>query len=117
MLSLMYMSMTIILLISIMLILNFYISKKKCMDREKSSPFECGFDPISSTRAPFSLRFYLISVIFLIFDIEIIILFPMIPSLWFSNPMNWLITSLLFSLMLIMGIFIEWKEGSLYWMK
>nr|WAK83097.1 NADH dehydrogenase subunit 3 [Janus sp.] len=117
MLMIMYVLMMITLLVMIMLTLNFIISKKKYMDREKSSPFECGFDPLSSTRSPFSLRFYLISLIFLIFDIEIIILLPMMPSLWYSNPLNWLITSMLFSLMLITGVYIEWKEGSLYWMK
>nr|UYA96525.1 NADH dehydrogenase subunit 3 [Syrista sp. 1 GYN-2021c] len=100
----------------IMILINMSISKKKMSDREKSSPFECGFDPLSSTRTPFSLHFYLISIIFLIFDIEIIILFPLIPAMWFSNPLTWMTTILMFSMILIGGLYIEWNEGSLFWM-
>nr|YP_010454788.1 NADH dehydrogenase subunit 3 [Pachycephus smyrnensis]UTY22578.1 NADH dehydrogenase subunit 3 [Pachycephus smyrnensis] len=109
--------MLIITIVLTLLILNKIISKKTLLDREKISPFECGFDPMSSTRTPFSLRFYLISIIFLIFDIEIIILFPLIPAMWFSHPKIWLISFFLFSLILIWGIYIEWNEGSLFWMK
>nr|WAK83084.1 NADH dehydrogenase subunit 3 [Janus sp.] len=117
MIMIIYIIMSIMLIILIMFSLNMLISKKKMMNREKSSPFECGFDPLSSTRTPFSLRFYLISIIFLIFDIEIIILFPMIYSLWHSNTYIWLITSMIFTTLLIMGLFMEWKQGALYWIK
>nr|YP_010596815.1 NADH dehydrogenase subunit 3 [Stenocephus fraxini]WAK85074.1 NADH dehydrogenase subunit 3 [Stenocephus fraxini] len=110
-------SLMIIIIIMIMLTLNFIISKKKMSDREKSSPFECGFDPLNSARNPFSLRFYLISLIFLIFDIEIIILFPLIPTMWFSNPLTWITNFFIFTFILILGIYIEWNEGSLFWMK
>nr|QDI94017.1 NADH dehydrogenase subunit 3 [Tuxedo flavicollis] len=91
------------------------ISKSAQMNREKMSPFECGFDPKSSSRIPFSSQFFLIAVLFLIFDIEIVIILPMIISLKNSNMMNWFITSSLFIMILILGLYHEWKNGILEW--
>nr|QDI94043.1 NADH dehydrogenase subunit 3 [Tuxedo sp. ph57] len=93
------------------------ISKKSYMDREKMSPFECGFDPKSSSRIPFSSQFFLIAVLFLIFDIEIVIILPMVISLKTSNMMTWFITSSTFIMILILGLYHEWKNGILDWSK
>nr|AML26672.1 NADH dehydrogenase subunit 3 [Ptiliidae sp. BMNH 1274726] len=109
-------AMFIILLISmIIMTLASILSKKSFMDREKSSPFECGFDPLSSARMPFSLSFFLIAIIFLIFDIEITLLLPMIVILNTSKMINFMMLMLTFLLILIGGLFHEWNQGILNW--
>nr|YP_002265516.1 NADH dehydrogenase subunit 3 [Sphaerius sp. BT0074]ACF35088.1 NADH dehydrogenase subunit 3 [Sphaerius sp. BT0074] len=100
----------------IVMILASILSKKTFMDREKNSPFECGFDPKSSARIPFSLHFFLIAVIFLIFDVEITLLMPMITILNISNAHTWLMTSFFFLLILLIGLYHEWNQGALNWM-
>nr|AYW52368.1 NADH dehydrogenase subunit 3 [Nitidulidae sp. 1 ACP-2013] len=106
----------IIMMIGLILtILLNLISKKTFSDREKSSPFECGFDPKNSARLPFSLHFFLIAIIFLIFDVEITLLLPMIMSLKISNLMNFSIMSTSFILILLIGLYHEWNQGALNW--
>ena len=65
------------------IIIAFILSIRRSKDRDKISPFECGFDPIKTARIPFSTRFFLLAVIFLVFDIEIVLLIPicLAPSL------------------------------------
>nr|YP_009351267.1 NADH dehydrogenase subunit 3 [Nasutitermes arborum]AQP29077.1 NADH dehydrogenase subunit 3 [Nasutitermes arborum] len=105
---------TLILSATIM-ILATLISKKINEDREKSSPFECGFDPKNSARLPFSSRFFLIAVIFMIFDVEIALLLPMPITMLTSNMKSWMIVSSAFLLILIIGLYHEWNQGSLEW--
>nr|QDI93355.1 NADH dehydrogenase subunit 3 [Rubeospineus bicorniger] len=111
MLSLM-MAMSISMLL---MMVCFIISKKSYMNREKMSPFECGFDPKSSSRIPFSSQFFLIAVLFLIFDIEIVIILPMILTINTSSMVKWFTTATLFIIVLIMGLYHEWKNGILEW--
>nr|YP_010040995.1 NADH dehydrogenase subunit 3 [Eclipophleps carinata]QOZ41929.1 NADH dehydrogenase subunit 3 [Eclipophleps carinata] len=91
------------------------LSKKLINDREKSSPFECGFDPKSSARMPFSLRFFLIAVIFLIFDVEIALILPIVIIMKTSNIMMWTMSSTFFILILLGGLYHEWNQGALKW--
>nr|YP_010953266.1 NADH dehydrogenase subunit 3 [Archichauliodes diversus]WMQ76526.1 NADH dehydrogenase subunit 3 [Archichauliodes diversus] len=115
MLSLTILAIMFIMISLILMILANILSKKSFIDREKSSPFECGFDPISSARMIFSLRFFLIAVIFLIFDVEIALLLPLITIMNFSNLFIWFVTSLLFLLILLIGLYFEWTQGALNW--
>jgi len=99
----------------ILLLLGKRVRQKFLADREKFSPFECGFSPKFLARLPFSIRFFLIAIIFLVFDVELILIFPIIPS--FSE------NSLIFNLaggggiiiILILGLGHEIFQGSLSW--
>nr|AZL93219.1 NADH dehydrogenase subunit 3 [Eurytoma sp. ZJUH_2016013] len=110
------MLMLIMSILLLMMMMNFLLSKKMFKNREKSSPFECGFDFMLSNRLPFSLQFYLISMIFLIFDVEITMILPMIMSFSFMKYAV-LLNFLLILIILLIGLFMEWNEGALKWFK
>nr|APX39881.1 NADH dehydrogenase subunit 3 [Clytra espanoli] len=103
-----------IITFALVVILNL-VSKTSFMDREKSSPFECGFDPKTSARLPFSLQFFLIAVIFVIFDVEIALLIPLVKSISSSNPFVFSLVSSFFIMVLILGLIHEWNQGALNW--
>nr|YP_010127722.1 NADH dehydrogenase subunit 3 [Oyamia nigribasis]QPP20249.1 NADH dehydrogenase subunit 3 [Oyamia nigribasis] len=109
------MSIIILMICFIVMLLATILSKKSIIDREKSSPFECGFDPKSSSRLPFSLRFFLIAVIFLIFDVEIALLLPLILILASSNLKVWISIGTMFLIILLIGLYHEWNQGALEW--
>nr|YP_010693093.1 NADH dehydrogenase subunit 3 [Dacus eclipsis]WCB98274.1 NADH dehydrogenase subunit 3 [Dacus eclipsis] len=115
MFSVIIMASILIIMASIVMILASTLSKKTLTDREKCSPFECGFDPKSSSRLPFSLRFFLITIIFLIFDVEIALILPMILIISVSNLFIWTSTSVIFIMILIIGLYHEWNQGMLNW--
>jgi NADH-ubiquinone oxidoreductase chain 3 len=96
-----------------LVILGVSLGFKALSDREKSRPFECGFNPKHSARLPFSIRFFLVAIIFLVFDVELILLFPALPALSFS-PIFPLRASLIRAIfILIVGLFHEIFQGSL----
>nr|ACQ91077.1 NADH dehydrogenase subunit 3 [Pyganodon grandis] len=107
--------MTIIVSLLIMglgLALNFRSKSKS----ELSSPFECGFDPVGSSRIGFSIRFFLILILFVIFDFETVLLIPSV--VWLSEGVSdhWsLVCFVSFLIMLFLGILFEVKEGVLQW--
>nr|APX40609.1 NADH dehydrogenase subunit 3 [Chaetocnema paganettii] len=113
----MMLSVMITLILSILTILLNIVSKKTFYDREKNSPFECGFDPSSNARLPFSLHFFLIAIIFLIFDVEITLLIPFIYTIKICNMMNYSMLLSFFILMLLIGLYHEWNQGALEWTK
>lgn len=109
-------ALSLVFIISLLvIIITTLVSKKTIFDREKNSPYECGFDPKKSARLPFSLRFFLISVIFLIFDVEITLIFPTAFIIQVRNIFTWLLTRLLFLFILLFGLYYEWKQGALEW--
>nr|YP_009649175.1 NADH dehydrogenase subunit 3 [Ovalipes punctatus]QDA22800.1 NADH dehydrogenase subunit 3 [Ovalipes punctatus] len=117
MLTLLLFSLITILICHFIMVLASFISKKTISDREKNSPYECGFDPKGSARLPFSLRFFLIAVIFLIFDVEITLLLPLASVFNITSMFSWLFTSTLFLIILLVGLYFEWAQGALEWAK
>nr|WSP02053.1 NADH dehydrogenase subunit 3 [Iassus latus] len=108
------------MILFVLLIMNFLIlmiMKKKKNNFNKMNPFECGFNSISKKRLPFSTHFFIIGMIFLIFDIEIILIMPMILTMKFSMMKFWMTTSITIIMILIIGLFHEWKNGMLKWTK
>nr|AYR05131.1 NADH dehydrogenase subunit 3 [Coleoptera sp. ACP-2013] len=115
MLSLLILSMMIFLISNMMMMVANMLSKKTFKDREKNSPFECGFDPKNSARLPFSIQFFLIAMIFLIFDVEITLILPMILTLKMSNFITINFIMIFFIFILLIGLFHEWNQGALNW--
>nr|YP_010736679.1 NADH dehydrogenase subunit 3 [Urochelellus acutihumeralis]WEM32432.1 NADH dehydrogenase subunit 3 [Urochelellus acutihumeralis] len=115
MLIIMSMVVTTTIISFTMMMICSMISKKMEMDREKMSPFECGFYPMSSPRMPFSVQFFMIAVLFLIFDIELAILMPIMITMSNYSSIMWITTVMSFLIMLIMGLYHEWKNGILEW--
>lgn len=103
----------LIILRLILILLNTLIGIRTHPSREKLSPFECGFEPLSSARLFFSLRFYIIAIIFLIFDIELTLIFPVPIAIKFFQLNNPLILIRFFIIILLIGLAHEWLNGSL----
>nr|AXS65816.1 NADH dehydrogenase subunit 3 [Staphylinoidea sp. 15 KM-2017] len=113
--NLMISSSIILMITSMIMLIASLISKKSFLDREKISPFECGFDPLSSARIPFSIHFFLIAVIFLIFDVEITLLIPFIMIMKISKMWSFMIMMIIFIFILLIGTYHEWNQGALNW--
>ena len=83
-------------------------------DSEKLSPYECGFEPHSDSRMKFDVRYYLVAILFIIFDLEIAFLFPWAVSLDVVGGFG-LISMAIFLAILVVGFIYEWKKGALEW--
>nr|YP_006303216.1 NADH dehydrogenase subunit 3 [Nectonemertes cf. mirabilis HC-2011]ADZ05369.1 NADH dehydrogenase subunit 3 [Nectonemertes cf. mirabilis HC-2011] len=99
----------------ILWLFSYFLASRVFFSYSKSSPFECGFDSSMSARVPFSMRFFLLAVLFLIFDVEIVLLMPISLVMDLFSCMSIFILCLMFLIILLGGLFHEWKEGSLNW--
>lgn len=82
--------------------------------KAKLSPYECGFDPFEDARIPFDVRYYLVAILFIIFDLEIAFLFPWAVSLNKIGTAG-IIAMGVFLLVLVIGFIYEWNKGALEW--
>ena len=89
-----------------LLLLGIVVRFGKKSTQEKGSPFECGFDACGVTRLPFCMKFFLVSIIFLVFDVEVSLIFPIIYRDY---------QVFLFLLILLIGLLYEWIYGGLRW--
>nr|AIY69502.1 NADH dehydrogenase subunit 3 [Arses lorealis]AIY69556.1 NADH dehydrogenase subunit 3 [Arses lorealis] len=107
--------MTLSLALSIILTaLNFWLAQMN-PDSEKLSPYECGFDPLGSARLPFSIRFFLVAILFLLFDLEIALLLPLPWAIQLQVPTMTLTWTFILILLLTLGLIYEWAQGGLEW--
>nr|AAZ22771.1 NADH dehydrogenase subunit 3 [Pogonocichla stellata]AAZ22792.1 NADH dehydrogenase subunit 3 [Pogonocichla stellata]AAZ22793.1 NADH dehydrogenase subunit 3 [Pogonocichla stellata]AAZ22794.1 NADH dehydrogenase subunit 3 [Pogonocichla stellata]AAZ22796.1 NADH dehydrogenase subunit 3 [Pogonocichla stellata] len=94
--------------------LNFWLAQMT-PDSEKLSPYECGFDPLGSARLPFSIRFFLVAILFLLFDLEIALLLPLPWATQLQSPTTTLMWASTLILILTLGLVYEWIQGGLEW--
>ena len=83
-------------------------------DPEKLSPYECGFEAFEDARMKFDVRYYLVAILFILFDLEIAFLFPwaiVLPEIGFAG----FVAMMVFLLVLVVGFVYEWKKGALEW--
>jgi NADH-quinone oxidoreductase subunit A len=97
----------------VMVCLPFFLAKNK-PDNEKLSSYECGFEPFGDARAKFDVKFYLVAILFIIFDIEIMFLFPWAITLG-KIGLYGFCSMMIFLFVLTVGFIYEWKKGALDW--
>ena len=95
------------------IVLNFMFSPRN-PDPEKLSAYECGFEPFNDSRMEFDVRFYLVAILFIIFDLEIAFLFPWAISLGKIGIFGFF-SMMVFLGILTVGFIYEWKKGALDW--
>jgi NADH-quinone oxidoreductase subunit A len=93
--------------------LPFFLAKRE-ITKAKSSPYECGFEPFSNARVTFDVRFYLVAILFIVFDLEVMFLLPWSVTL---KQIGWegFWSMMIFLFVLVVGFVYEWRKGALEW--
>jgi NADH-quinone oxidoreductase subunit A len=100
--------------IAVLMITASYILARQRPDSEKLSPYECGFDPFEDARVRFDVRYYLVAILFIIFDLEVAFLFPWAVSLGDIGVFGFW-SMIVFLGVLTVGFAYEWMKGALEW--
>nr|YP_009473084.1 NADH dehydrogenase subunit 3 [Chelodina mccordi]AUW54990.1 NADH dehydrogenase subunit 3 [Chelodina mccordi] len=106
-------TLTLIMSVLLMLLNNWLATMKP--NNEKLSPYECGFDPMESAWLPFSIRFFLVAILFLLFDLEIALLLPIPWATQLPSPILSMTWTLIILTLLTLGLMYEWVQGGLEW--
>nr|YP_010873298.1 NADH dehydrogenase subunit 3 [Betta coccina]WGV34518.1 NADH dehydrogenase subunit 3 [Betta coccina] len=99
---------------TVLIIISFWLPQMN-PDHEKLSPYECGFDPLGTARLPFSLRFFLVAILFLLFDLEIALLLPLPWGDQLASPVLTFLWATAILILLTLGLIYEWTQGGLEW--
>jgi NADH-quinone oxidoreductase subunit A len=97
----------------VLIVLGFLLGPRR-PDAQKLSPYECGFEPFEDSRMKFDVRYYLVAILFILFDLEIAFLFPWAVSLRAIGHVG-IVSMLVFLAILVVGFIYEWKKGALEW--
>lgn len=102
------------IILAIVLFAISYLGVLRKYDIEKISAYECGFEPFEDTRSKFDVKFYLVAILFIIFDLEIIYLFPWSVALSRIDLFGFFVM-MIFLAVLTIGFIYEWRKGALDW--
>ncbi len=100
--------------LAVVVVVASYVVARQAPDAEKVSAYECGFEPFDDARARFSVRFYLVALLFIIFDLEVAFLFPWAISLKGIGVFGFW-SMMVFLILLTVGFIYEWRKGALEW--
>nr|YP_009972380.1 NADH dehydrogenase subunit 3 [Pelobates fuscus]QNH82489.1 NADH dehydrogenase subunit 3 [Pelobates fuscus] len=100
------------ILVTLLAIVSFWLPMMT-PDTNKNSPYECGFDPLGSARLPFSMRFFLVAILFLLFDLEIALLLPSPWALHLNTSLTTILWATMILTLLTIGLIYEWIQGGL----
>jgi NADH-quinone oxidoreductase subunit A len=100
--------------IAVAMVAASFVLARQHPDPEKLSPYECGFDPFADARVRFDVRYYLVAILFIIFDLEVAFLFPWATSLGDIGLFGFW-SMVVFLAVLTIGFIYEWRKGALEW--
>nr|ALO64586.1 NADH dehydrogenase subunit 3 [Andrena nitida] len=115
MINITIMSLVLLIIPILIIFMNIILTKTIQKNRKKMTPFECGFNPLTSPRLPFSIQFFLITLMFLIFDIEIMLIVPILPLIKYKIMMSTKLTFLTLLMILIISLWMEWMFSYMEW--
>nr|QWA19094.1 NADH dehydrogenase subunit 3 [Xenopeltis hainanensis] len=112
------MTLTFLLIFSLTVTIILYVINLSMVtkpDVNKLSPYECGFDPLGDARSPISIQFFLVAILFILFDLEIVLLLPVPWSMSTNQPTITMMLTITLITLLTLGLLYEWHQGGLEW--